>query len=293
MKYFEVSFIIRPYSETASDILCALAAEAGFESFTTEEETLKGYVQQELLDEQLLHDHIHTFPLPDTDITYEIREAPYKNWNEEWEKNGFEPILIGDELIVRGTNHEKPEQIKYDLVLDPKMSFGSGSHQTTRMMLIRLLHSDLRGKRVLDAGCGTGVLSLLAARKGASEVLAYDIDEWSVDNAKTNRKLNGLERQITVAQGNASILENQEPFDIILANINRNILLADMANFVRVLRPEGELFLSGFYTEDVAALKNKATELGLTFCDQMDDDHWSCLKFTNHSKNSKNIKKGK
>lgn len=279
MKYFEVSFTIQPYSETASDILCALAAEAGFESFTTDDETLKGFVQQDLLDRQLLQESLSSFPLPDTHITYEIKEAVYKNWNEEWEKNGFEPIRIGNELVVRGTGHERNSEVKYDIVLDPKMAFGTGSHQTTRMMLTRLLQTDLEGKRVLDAGCGTGVLSLMAALKGATDIFAYDIDEWSVENTKTNQALNQA-AQITVVQGDASVLDRQAPFDLILANINRNILLADMPRFENVLRPGGGvLLLSGFYTEDAEALCTKAQTLGLTYCDMIEEDHWASLKF--------------
>lgn len=279
MKYFEVSFTIQPYSETASDILCALAADAGFESFTTDDETLKGFVQQDLLDRQLLQESLSFFPLPDTHITYEIKEAVYKNWNEEWEKNGFEPIRIGNELVVRGTGHERNSEVKYDIVLDPKMAFGTGSHQTTRMMLTRLLQTDLEGKRVLDAGCGTGVLSLMAALKGATDIFAYDIDEWSIENTKTNQALNQA-AQITVVQGDASVLDRQAPFDLVLANINRNILLADMPRFASVLRPGGGvLLLSGFYTEDAEALCTKARTLGLTYCDMIEEDHWASLKF--------------
>lgn len=279
MKYFEVSFTIRPYSETASDILCALAAEAGFESFTTENELLKGYIQQTFWNEELLQEQISQFPLPQTEITYETKEADYKNWNEEWEKNGFEPIRIGNELMVRGIGYESDCNVKYNILLDPQMAFGSGNHQTTRMMLSRLLHMDLNGKRVLDAGCGTGVLSLMAALRGATDIFSYDIDEWSVKNTETNKALN-QQNCITVVQGDASILEHQKPFDLVLANINRNILLADMPQFVRVLRPNGQLLLSGFYIEDAAVLKEQAESLGLYYCDQLVEDDWACLKFT-------------
>lgn len=277
MKYVEVIFQLTPWNEAASDILAAFCGDMGFETFVTEEPFLKGYIQKSVFDEQQLRDTLEFFPMPEVVITYSTADAEDKDWNEEWEKNGFEPIIIGSELTVQGTGHDCPSNTRYEILLDPKMAFGTGSHETTYMILEQLLTMDLNGKEVLDAGCGTGVLGIMTALKGAASVMAYDIDEWSVNNTRTNCALNHVEN-ITVHEGDASVLQNLENrFDLVLANINRNILLADMPHFVRVLKNGGQLILSGFYTEDVAQLVEAAQALGLEKVLQKERNGWACL----------------
>lgn len=277
MKYVEVIFQLTPWNEAASDILAAFCGDMGFETFVTEEPFLKGYIQKSVFDEQQLRDTLEFFPMPEVAITYSTADAEDKDWNEEWEKNGFEPIIIGSELTVQGTGHDCPSNTRYEILLDPKMAFGTGSHETTYMILEQLLTMDLNGKEVLDAGCGTGVLGIMTALKGAASVMAYDIDEWSVNNTRTNCALNHVEN-ITVHEGDASVLQNLENrFDLVLANINRNILLADMPHFVRVLKSGGQLILSGFYTEDTAQLVEAAQALGLEKVLQKERNGWACL----------------
>lgn len=280
MKYVEVIFQLNPWNESASDILAALCGEMGFETFVSEEPFLKGYVQKTVFDEQQLRDTLDFFPIPEVKITCSIADAEDKDWNEEWEKNGFEPIIIGSELTVQGTGHDCPAKTQYEILLDPKMAFGTGSHETTYMILEQLLTMDLTGKQVLDAGCGTGVLGIMTALKGAASVMAYDIDEWSVNNTRTNCLLNHVEN-ITVHEGDASVLQNLEStFDLVLANINRNILLADMPHFVRVLKNGGQLILSGFYTEDIAQLVQAAETLGMEKVQEKERNGWACLLFS-------------
>lgn len=280
MKYVEVIFQLNPWNESASDILAALCGEMGFETFVSEEPFLKGYVQKTVFDEQQLRDTLDFFPIPEVKITCSIADAEDKDWNEEWEKNGFEPIIIGSELTVQGTGHDCPAKTRYEILLDPKMAFGTGSHETTYMILEQLLTMDLTGKQVLDAGCGTGVLGIMTALKGAASVMAYDIDEWSVNNTRTNCSLNHV-KNITVHEGDASVLQNLEnTFDLVLANINRNILLADMPHFVRVLKNGGQLILSGFYTEDIAQLVQTAQALGMEKVLEKERNGWACLLFS-------------
>lgn len=277
MKYIEAIFQLNPWNEAASDILAALCGDMGFETFVCEEPFLKSYIQKAAFDEQQLRDTLEFFPMPEVEITYSIADAEDKDWNEEWEKNGFEPIIIGSELTVQGTGHDCPSNTRYEILLDPKMAFGTGSHETTYMILEQLLTMDLTGKQVLDAGCGTGVLGIMTALKGAASVMAYDIDEWSVNNTLTNCALNHVEN-ISVQEGDASVLQNLENhFDLVLANINRNILLADMPHFVRVLKNGGQLILSGFYTEDVAQLVEAAQASGIEKVLEKERNGWACL----------------
>lgn len=277
MKYFEVTFRLTPMNETACDLLTALAADAGFESYMPDEEGVKGFVQQSLFDENSLQQVLADFPMPDITISYTVAEAEDKDWNEEWEQTGFRPITIGEELTVRATGHEAPPDVRYDIVINPRLAFGTGSHQTTRQLLERLLNMPLEGRHVLDAGCGTGVLGILAALRGAASVFAYDIDEWSVRNTLENATLNGV--RLEVEEGDSSVLVGRGQFDLILANINRNILLADMPRFVQSLSPDGELLISGFYTTDESALKDCAARLGLTFIDETQLEDWATLRF--------------
>ena len=277
MKYFEVDFTISPYSADASDVLAAMAGEAGFETFEETETGLKGYVQQSLFDVSELKTALEDFPFEDTTISYDIREAEDRDWNEQWEQEGFEPIIISDNLIIHDGRHLPDSTPDIAIEIDAKLAFGTGTHETTRMICSTLLELQPKG-RVLDCGTGTGILSICALKLGAQEAIGYDIDEWSVDNARHNAVINQVDERFTSLLGDASILNKVEgTFDLVMANINRNILLNDMPQFVSKMKAGATLILSGFYTDDCQVLIEKAQTLGLTLQQQKEDQQWACL----------------
>jgi len=280
MKYFEVDFTISPYSADASDVLAAMAGEAGFETFEETETGLKGYVQQNLFDVSVLKTALEDFPFEDTTISYDIREAEDRDWNEQWEQEGFEPIVISDNLIIHDGRHLPDSTPDISIEIDAKLAFGTGTHETTRMICSTLLELQPKG-RVLDCGTGTGILSICALKLGAQEAVGYDIDEWSVDNARHNAVINQVDNRFTSLLGDASILNKVEgSFDLVMANINRNILLNDMPQFVSKMNADATLILSGFYTDDCQILIEKAQTLGLTLQQQKEDQQWACLVLT-------------
>jgi ribosomal protein L11 methyltransferase len=280
MKYFEVDFTISPYSADASDVLAAMAGEAGFETFEETETGLKGYVQQSLFDVSVLKTALEDFPFEDTTISYDIREAEDRDWNEQWEQEGFEPIVISDNLIIHDGRHLPDSTPDIAIEIDAKLAFGTGTHETTRMICSTLLELQPKG-RVLDCGTGTGILSICALKLGAQEAIGYDIDEWSVDNARHNAVINLVDDRFTSLLGDASILNKVEgTFDLVMANINRNILLNDMPQFVSKMNADATLILSGFYTDDCQTLIEKAQTLGLTLQQQKEDQQWACLVLT-------------
>ncbi|MCI5743984.1 50S ribosomal protein L11 methyltransferase [Phocaeicola faecicola] len=277
MKYFEVTFTILPYSETASDVLSALTAEIGFESFVECEGGMQAYVQQSLFDEAALKAILSDFPMPDTQITYTITEPEDKNWNEEWEKNFFQPIVIEGRCVIHSTFHKDYPKAEYDIVINPQMAFGTGHHETTSSILGALLEADLKGKSVLDMGCGTSILAILASMRGADRVTAIDIDDWCVNNSRDNIALNHL-NNITVELGDASLLKGREPFDVVIANINRNILLNDMHAYVDCMHSGSEIYMSGFYVEDIDAIRQCGENLGLEFVGYREKNRWAAVK---------------
>ncbi|MEG0037689.1 MAG: 50S ribosomal protein L11 methyltransferase [Bacteroides sp.] len=279
MKYFEFTFSTRPCSETVSDVLAAVLGEAGFESFVTTDNGLTAYIQQALCDEAAIKEAIAEFPIPDTDITYSYVEAEDKDWNEEWEKNFFQPIIIGDRCVIHSTFHHDVPQVEYDIVINPQMAFGTGHHETTSLIIGELLETALNGKSVLDMGCGTSILAILARLRGAAPCLAIDIDEWCVRNSIENIALNGL-TDIEVKEGDASILQGKGPFDVVIANINRNILVNDMKHYIACMQPGSELYMSGFYIDDVPVIRAEAERNGLTFVHQKEKNRWAAVKFT-------------
>ena len=284
MKYYEVNFTIEAPAELmqdARDILSALAGEAGFETFEDTDEGVKGYVQQGLFDEALLKALIGDFPLPSCTVAYTVSEAEDKDWNEQWEQQGFEPIVVNDTLVIHDGRH-LPSDIRpqTSIEIDAHLAFGTGTHETTRMMVGQLMSLDLTDKRVLDCGTGTGILGIAALKLGAREAVGYDIDEWSADNARHNAVINMVDGQFTSLLGDASILkEASGQFDVVLANINRNILLNDMEAFVGKMAPHSTLLLSGFYEQDIPMLEEKAASLGLKKQTQQHDGDWACLMF--------------
>ena len=276
MKYFEVEFTISPYSADAADLFASLAGEAGFETFEETETGLKGYVQQSLFDEDALRECIEDFPFEGTSIIYNVREAEDRDWNEQWEQEGFEPIVIADQLVIHDGRHLPEVDSKIQIEIDAKLAFGTGTHETTRMICTQLLK--LAKGRVLDCGTGTGILSICALKLGATEAVGYDIDEWSVDNARHNAVINRVDDRFTSLLGDAKILENiDEKFDIVLANINRNILLADMPMFVSKMHEGSLLILSGFYSDDCEILIETAHSIGLKLVSKTTDHDWACL----------------
>ena len=282
MKYLVAEFKIECQDgmiQIARDLLTDALGEAGFETFEDTEDGIKGYVQESLFDENAMNDVISNFMLPDVSINANIQEAEYKNWNEEWEEAGFERININDSITIYDARHDDGNGIAsgISIGIETKQAFGTGTHETTRMIVSTLLNIDLKGKRVLDCGCGTGILGIAASKLGASEVVGYDIDEWSSKNAIHNAELNGV-GNMKVMLGDASVLKSVEgKFDVVLANINRNILLADMPAFVSVMADESLLILSGFYASDVDLLIEKAASLGLSKIDSKSDSEWTCL----------------
>lgn len=282
MKYLVAEFKIECQDgmiQIARDLLTDALGEAGFETFEDTEDGIKGYVQESLFDENAMNDVISNFMLPDVTINANIQEAEYKNWNEEWEEAGFERININDSITIYDARHDDGNGIAsgISIGIETKQAFGTGTHETTRMIVSTLLNIDIKGKRVLDCGCGTGILGIAASKLGASEVVGYDIDEWSSENAIHNAELNGV-GNMKVMLGDASVLKSVEgKFDVVLANINRNILLADMPAFVSVMADNSLLILSGFYASDVDLLIEKAASLGLSKIDSKSDSEWTCL----------------
>ena len=283
MKYFEVKFTLSPYSTDASDVLSAMAGEAGFESFEETADGLLGYVQQSLFSEDTLQEVLSDFPFESITVTYDIREAEDRDWNEQWENEGFEPIILPG-LIIHDGRH-LPDNLsilnsKFLIEIDAKLAFGTGTHETTRMICAELMKLPSVA-RVLDCGTGTGILSICALKLGATEAVGYDIDEWSVDNARHNAVINRVDDRFTSLLGDATILNKVEgTFDLVLANINRNILLADMPAMRERMSPGATLILSGFYTADSPLLIEKAATLRLTLTTQKEDHDWACLVFS-------------
>jgi ribosomal protein L11 methyltransferase len=289
MRYFEVNFTILPYSVDASDMLAAMAGEAGFETFEETETGLKGYVQQQLFDVETLQSVLEDFPFEGTTIAYDIHEAEDRDWNEQWEQEGFEPIIVSPTLIIHDGRH-LPDESRLSspsttlIEIDAKLAFGTGTHETTRMIcatLEELFSANTSLHNVLDCGTGTGILSICALKLGAWKAVGYDIDEWSVDNSRHNAVINQVDDRFTSLLGDASILNKVEgEFEVVMANINRNILLTDMSFFRKKMAQRAILILSGFYTEDAPLLIEKAKTLGLTLQQQKEDQNWCCLVFT-------------
>ena len=286
MKYLQITFKVSPDTELVRELLVAMAGEAGCDSFSEEEDMVKGYCLEDVFDEQTLKEGISNFILPDTKIEYKIEKAEDKNWNEEWEKAGFAPIIINDSCVICSVKEENPQTLIENaegnspliIRIDPKQAFGSGTHETTQMIVAQLLGMDLKGKNVLDCGCGTGILSIVAAKCGVRKVCGYDIDEWSVRNTIENAATNNV--VLEVKEGNRQVISDfNEKFDVVIANINRNILLADMPAFVEAMKPQATLILSGFYEEDVALLEEKAVSLGLKKSQCQANRSWTCLTF--------------
>lgn len=278
MKYLEFIFHTAPCTEIANDVLSAVLGEVGFESFVAQADGIAAYIQKDAYNEASLQEALADFPLPDTQVKYTYQEAEDKDWNEEWEKNFFQPIIIGDRCVIHSTFHRDIPHAEYDIVINPQMAFGTGHHETTSLIIGELLDNDLQGKSLLDMGCGTSILAILARMRGAAPCTAIDIDEWCVRNSLENIALNGVDR-IAVFLGDASTLKEKGPFDVIIANINRNILLNDMKQYVSCMRPGAELYMSGFYVDDIPVIRTEAERNGLQFVHHREKNRWVAVKF--------------
>lgn len=273
--YLGYHFKVEP-KELGSEILVAELGEKPFESFIETEFGVTAYIQKALWTEDVLED-IFILTSPEFTVSYTIEEIEQVNWNEEWEKN-FEAIDVDGICHVRAPFHEKTDA-QYDIVIEPKMSFGTGHHETTHMMIQHLLETDVAGKKTLDMGCGTAILAILAEMKGAQPIDAIDIDNWCYLNSIENAERNNCQH-ITVYEGDAALLAGRN-YDVIIANINRNILLEDMQQYVDCLNPGGTLFLSGFYEEDIPVIDASCTEKGLTYVKKHQKNNWVALKYVN------------
>ena len=273
MNYIEYDFTVSP-TEMGAEILMAELAEVGFDSFEDTPTGIKAYIPKDSWNEQILED-IYLLSNPEFTISYQITEIEQVNWNEEWEKN-FSPIVVEDLCTVRANFHPVPNT-RYDIVITPKMSFGTGHHETTYMMLQQLLPLSLEGAKVLDMGCGTGILAIMAALRGAHDITAIDIDPWCVENATENVQQNDCSF-ITIKEGDVSLIAGEQ-YNLILANINRNILLSDIPAYTQALLPLGLLLVSGFYVEDLPAIKEKCQKIGLTYLSHIERNRWVSAKF--------------
>tara|TARA_Y100000815_G_C13280693_1_gene476802 strand:- start:127 stop:960 length:834 start_codon:yes stop_codon:yes gene_type:complete len=273
--YIGYDFVVEPV-QPATEILIAELGYAGFESFVENEEGVTAYIKKDEWDAFILED-IQILKSTEFKITYNFNEIEQTNWNEEWEKN-FNPIEVDGLVTVRAPFHEKPNT-KFDLVIEPKMSFGTGHHETTHMMIQHILKNDFEDKSVLDMGCGTGVLAILAEKVGATKIDAIDIDNWCYLNSLENVERNDC-KNISVYEGDATLLEGRH-YDTIIANINRNILLADMASYAKCLSANGMLFLSGFYKEDIPMIEAECEKHMLKLNEIIERGQWVSLKFIN------------
>lgn len=275
MKYAEVTIRLNPVEPFRDILIYYLGEEGPYDSFEETRDGLKAYVPMEQYDVAILQSVVHD-ECVGCEVNLSMQEMPDRNWNEEWERQ-HQPVLVDDFCWVRAPFHPHRDDVQYEIEIEPKMSFGTAHHQTTYMMLSLLRDEAIEGKRVLDMGSGTAVLAILARMKGAAYVEAIDNDEWAYRNAQENVERNGC-GDIVCLLGDASLLTADKHFDIIIANINRNILLRDMAAYAAVLADGGTLLLSGFYQNDVASLVEKASTLGLTLADQRSRDGWQALR---------------
>lgn len=277
--YIEYSFKVSPL-EPGVEILIAELSYLNFDSFAETDDGVMAYILKEEWQEDLL-DNVRILQNPEFEITWEQKEFEQINWNEEWEKN-FNPILVGNVCYVRAPFHEKKE-LTYDIIIEPKMSFGTGHHETTYMMLEYIITANVENKTLLDMGCGTSVLAILASKRGAKEVDAVDFDSWCYENSLENIALNEC-KNIQVYEGAVEILETlsteaNPKYDVIFANINRNVLLEDIPSYVTHLKKDGELYVSGFYKEDLTSIKEVASSAGMIFVDNKERNNWIAARF--------------
>lgn len=275
MKYTEVTLHINPIDPFKDLLTYSLGEEGPYDSFVDTKDGMKAYVPTDQFDEAFLKEAVEE---AGCEVTFEVAQMEDKNWNEEWEKN-HKPVLVEDFCWVRAPFHPHREDVEYEIEIEPKMSFGTAHHQTTYMMLSLLRDEPIEGKRVLDMGCGTAVLAILAAKKKAAYVEGIDVDEWAYRNAVENCERNGVPEVRCLLGDASSLLNRDDKFDLIIANINRNILLRDMSSYVQAMSDRSVILFSGFYESDIPAIRSKAEELGLTFDRNITRDNWTAVRF--------------
>lgn len=278
MDYYSLNFTYTTSLpiDVINDILSSELGEIGFESFEEKKDGLLAFIPVNLYNIETLEEKLSVFPLVDVEFIYKEELIKAKNWNEEWEKNYFQPIRIGNECIIKASFHPEEKGFKHTILIDPKMAFGTGNHSTTQLMITELLQTDLKEKTVLDMGCGTAVLAILARKLGSGPVAAIDIDEWAYENAIENIHLNNI-NGIEVKLGGAEQIGTEKIFDLIVANINRNILLNDMHYYAAAMKTGALLYMSGFYTEDIPLLEAEANKHNLKLITQKELNNWAMI----------------
>jgi len=274
MIYTQISFKLNPDNQENREILVAMLSDLAFESFNESEEQIMGYIPGESVEMEEIKSITTLLPFS---VLIENELIPDKNWNEVWEKNYFKPLLIGNRCLVRAPFHKEFEPAEFELVIEPKMAFGTGNHETTTLVAEQILNMDLTGKTVLDMGCGTGILGMLASLKGAKNVTAIDIDTWSFESTVENARLNNI-FNLEAKLGDASLLGN-ETYEIIFANIHKNVIINDLPVYANVLQSGGYIYLSGFYKHDMADVKSKAESLGLIETGFQEKNSWVVYAF--------------
>ncbi len=276
--YRQVRIDMQPASEDASDLMAAFLADIGFESFVPDEKGLTAYVPDKTFDRDALLSVIEMFPI-ETQISFSDEFVEGQDWNSEWEKNYFQPIVVGDRCVIHSTFHTNVPEAEYDIVIDPKMAFGTGHHATTSQVIDVLLSLDLKGRKVIDMGTGTAILAILSSMLGAVQITGIEIDDFAYENAIENTKLNNCSN-ITLINGDASALKDVKDVDVFIANINRNVIMSDIAAYASSLAVGGVMILSGFYLDDICKVIDKAAPYRLSELRHTERDNWACLVLT-------------
>ena len=274
--YYALRLDVEPCSADATDLLAYLLGEAGYESFVPDDKGLTAYVPAALYSDEAVRTALEEFCF-DATVTASAELVEGRDWNAEWERNYFRPIVVGERCVVHSSFHTDVPAAEYDIVIDPKMAFGTGHHATTSLILTRLLDMDLQGRSFIDVGTGTGILAILAAMRGAVPVAGIEIDRFAWENACDNVRLNG-HPEIAVLCGDASLLESLAPADVVVANINRNVILGDIRAYAAAMRPGATLLLSGFYEADCAMVEEAAVAAGLTAAGRTVRENWACVE---------------
>lgn len=279
--YIELKLKFLPINEDITDLAAAFLCDIGYESFQTGGDTMSAFIREDLFDAEAARESLSDFPIDcKIDISYQKVEG--QDWNEEWEKHYFKPIVVGGECVVHSSFHKDVPTARYDILVDPKMAFGTGHHSTTSLMMRYILENPMEGKSVIDMGTGTGILAILAKMRGAGTVTGIEIDEAAWENSVENCRLNNIEADMI--HGDASALATLMPADYLFANINRNIILNDINIYVKALRENGQMMLSGFYEQDIHLIVEAAEALGLELVEARTDNNWSALRLRLKSK---------
>lgn len=274
--YIEVRFDITPCDEVVTDVLAAILCDDGFESFLPDESGVTAYIKKELFGEDAIKRAISEFPMENS-ITYKYELIEGQDWNSEWEKNYFKPIVVKDKCVIHSSFHTDIPTVEYDIVIDPKMAFGTGHHATTSLIIEQLLDMDLQGKSVVDMGTGTGILAILANMRGATPITAVEIDPVAHANAIENLNINGASK-VNLILGDANSINGVKDIDVFIANINRNIITQDLELYANTLKSGSEVLFSGFYEADIPVIMQVAESLGLSYKSHTVKDNWSCLR---------------